>query len=180
MKTLVLFALAVMLAGCGEDFVRKSVPMGTPFSAETHAPFSAPGTASIKGQGFLRQRGGGVVTCAGSEVFVLPDTLYFREMLEIFRAGDMIEGGVAEEPKKLGRVTMCDAQGNFVATGLPAAKWLVATQVRWIAGDSSQGGELLREVTTTDGETTVFLTEANQVGPIVRHEEQDDGDDDEE
>jgi len=46
------------------------------------------GDNNVKGQGFLRQQGGGVVTFAGSAVMMLPATSFFREAIGHFRSGN--------------------------------------------------------------------------------------------
>ena len=51
------------------------------FDEEEIRRYSEPGTSGVKGQAFLRQQGGGIVTCAGSEVFLVPATPYYRQLL---------------------------------------------------------------------------------------------------
>lgn len=112
------------------------------------------------GQAFLRQKGGGIVTCAGSSVFLLPDTPYFVQAAIASNS----RNGVADMPKPPSRdVTgvregTCDAQGNFKFTRLPAGKWQVTTRVSWVVGYARQGGTLLRRLeTSAQGEVSTFL-----------------------
>src|SRR4030095_16529486 len=80
----VVIMLGLLCAGCA---TRQPVQMQTAFDPLEHNAYMEPGENSIKGQGFLRQQGGGVVTCAGSEVFMVPATSFFREVVMLFRAG---------------------------------------------------------------------------------------------
>lgn len=84
-RELLSFVAASMLAGCATYAAPAPVAITTPFDREAHAPYYLSGTGSIHGQAFLRQQGGGVVTCAGSPIG--PNaTLYFDvELLKVPR-----------------------------------------------------------------------------------------------
>lgn len=133
------------------------------FDLASHARFQSSGTGVIYGQGFMRQQGGGVVTCAGSEVYVVPATDYFESMLFPVRA---LAGRDGFDPAALPlfRTGMCDAQGNFRVEGLPDGAWLVFTTVEWRAGDAPQGGGLRKAAAVQGGrQTQVFLTDVDRV-----------------
>lgn len=151
--------LVVALAACVPP--RADVQLNV--NTSEYAVYKVPGTASIAGQAFLRQRGGGVVTCAGSQVFLLPDTSAFRNLVQTASTSQVnlkTEGNI----QSVGRMTMCDAQGNFRFDNLPVASWIVGTQVRWEVGSAGQGGDLLTRVSTSSGGTTqVLLSDANRL-----------------
>jgi len=133
-----------------------------PYSAEEHEPYRADGSASITGQAFLRQRGGGVVTCAGEKVMVMPDTQYFRETLLQLKAGAVPSAGQdVWKGAGLVRRTQCDAQGNFTVTKLPAGNWLVVTAVLWTVGYRQQGGIV----------STSVPVKANQAAQVLLSDE---------
>jgi hypothetical protein len=136
--------------------------MQTKFDYAEHKPYTQPGSNIIKGQGFLRQRGGGIVTCAGSHVYVMPATSFFSEITNHLRAGKEPQVDEKIDPvyKSMLKQSQCDAQGNFTFNSLPNGNWFVATEVKRTVGYSQQGGALMREVTVSNGETIqVLLTE---------------------
>lgn len=161
----VVIALGLFYAGCS---IRQPVQIQTVFDRSEHEPYTEPGENSIKGQGFLRQQGGGVVTCAGSEVLMIPATSFFREVVMYVRAGNAPH--IAEkifDPafKSIIKHAQCDAQGNFSFSKLPSGAWFVLTDVSWVVGYARQGGVLTREVTLSNNETAqVLLTEKDFVG----------------
>ncbi len=129
------------------------------FDGKSHSAYLQPGTSTLVGQGFLRQRGGGIVTCAGNGVLALPATQFFRERVAKLGTG---YGGTVVDDVTPGygavvRSGQCDAQGNFKLEGLPAGEWLVLTEVRWRIGYNNQGGYLLREVATAAGQAQQVL-----------------------
>lgn len=166
-RSLALFATAISLVACTTPSPRPTAEMHTKFVGADHEIFRQSGTGTIKGQGFLRQKGGGTVTCAGSTVSLLPSTPFFKEMLEHLKNGRQIALGekVNVSYKSILKQSQCDAQGNFTFSGLPTATWYVSTMVKWSVGHSQQGGGLLREVSSIDNETIqVLLTDGDLVG----------------
>jgi hypothetical protein len=146
--------------GCA---ARSTVTVNTNVSEAELAPFRKAGTSSIIGQGFLRQNGGGVVTCAGSTVILSPDLPPIRQAIDAARAGHNVQGtgGVWGNA---GRKATCDAQGNFHFDNLPSADWYVVTEVKWSVGYSPQGGTLGAPVSTHDGAASqVLLADANYI-----------------
>jgi hypothetical protein len=164
MREMVIFGLiALVLVGCA---IPQPVSMQTSFDRKEHMPFIQAGTNTVRGQAFLRQQGGGVVTCAGIEVHLLPSTSYFREFMRHVRAGKkpQASGKVGAEFASIWKKAQCDAQGNFVFHDLANGTWFVATDVQWTVGYSLQGGKLLKEVTVADGETVqVLLSDQDRI-----------------
>lgn len=151
-------AALIMLSACAPPpkqtytYPQQTLPA---FDNAEHEPYRHSGSASINGQGFMRQRGGGTVTCAGSRVILAPATSYFRAALSIAHAGQ------APQPVKgYARIGQCDAQGNFHFAGVPALRWIVMTEVSWEVLKKRQGGVLSREVDAVDGSMVqVLLTD---------------------
>lgn len=117
------------------------------FNPGVHALYKASGSATIEGQAFLRQQGGGVVTCAGSEVLLAPATAFYRAAIVDPK---FIYGATASlmsaDAKALIHETMCDATGNFTFSGVAAGVWVVITDVSWVAAGRREGGALVKEV----------------------------------
>jgi hypothetical protein len=85
-------AAAALQGGCAHNFVTQPSFDLPSFDAEDHRSFEGSGTATIKGQAFLRQKGGGVVTCAGSDVKLMPATNYFKAAVAQARMGAQANG----------------------------------------------------------------------------------------
>jgi hypothetical protein len=137
--------------------------MQSKFDPTEYAAYQGTGTGTITGQAFLRQQGGGVVTCAGSPAFAVPATAYTREIAAAAVSGRAAFGIQGQAPiGSLGSAkkdSQCDAEGNFEITGLKAGNWIVMSQVSWMVGYYSQGGVVSKEVYVTDGQTQkVILT----------------------
>jgi len=152
--------------------------MVTPYSEADFAPWSGSGPATLRGQAFLRTVGGDVKTCAGQDVYLVPGNSYDNEAM-------LSHGHAVLDPAAFHywRKSICDAQGNFTFTGLPARRWYVGATVKWgvphiespgerpgpltalILGIppapqvDQQGGELLTAVMLEPGENQILLTD---------------------
>lgn len=152
-------ALAIVVAACAPTMVQMSL---APADVEAATAMLGSGTSTIKGSALLRQRGGGVVTCAGNDVFLIPATASATsELRRVFgddkgyvsRGGDATLGGgklvVAPTPNRPG---VCNAQGFFTFTNVRAGKWYVMTSVVWTVGDEYQGGAMLGNAEVREGQ----------------------------
>ena len=126
-------AVAALLAAALLMACTHTVPKAVAYASGDHAAFRATGTATIAGEGFLRRPNGRLVRCSGNEVFLLPDTPYFREWLAVHRAGKRFDSAadLAHAHRESVRVTQCDMAGTFRFGQLPAGKWFVATRVSY-------------------------------------------------
>jgi hypothetical protein len=124
-----------------------------------------PGGNIVKGNGFMRQQGGGVVTCAGSTVTLVPATAYADERAAALygivneRRASTSNVMLRFEPdypayKTLVKQTMCDAQGNFTFERVADGTFYVTTFVNWKVGASQQGAALAIRVVVAGGQTT--------------------------
>lgn len=160
-----LAAAGLALGGC------TSVEKKLPFDAKVHNGALAKGTATIEGEGFLRRKNAWLARCSGEVVYLVPDTPYFREWVEIYRSGNTIENAPALNAQHKGAVrkTQCNMQGKFTFENLPAGKWLVATRVTYdseatISILPMYDYTFLTEVETKAGETTsVILSNPNRI-----------------
>lgn len=157
-----LTAATVLLSGCVAPMPERRyvVELVHPFDADQAAKLMAEGRATVRGSGFLRQKGGGIVTCAGSNVTLIPATDYAKERIH-YIYGDNDDGYATEwrhsfKPDYavfhgMNRVTRCDAQGNFIFERVADGDFILTTEVRWQAGYSPQGGFLMRRVAVRNG-----------------------------
>lgn len=175
-----IIAIAVVIAGCAHNAAVAPVLPGPParviapiiaaFDYQKSLDMIGPGTATLRGSALLRQSGGGVVTCAGNKVLLIPATPYAEERIN-FIYGPTQTGLVDPdlppplfEPNppeywKAMRYSLCDAQGYFEFDGVKAGKYFVTTNVSWTVGYLKQGGNLLGPVVIAEGEKrTVILS----------------------
>ena len=161
----------------------EATAMNATFDDKQAAAYAGAGPANLHGQAFLKTVVGDVKTCAGEDVVIMPGTPYVEEVIE--RVHDGVEIHMDERAKSLARRTICDAQGNFTFSGLPAQKWLILTQVKWgvphieqpgerpgliglLLGFhgppnvDEQGGELLQAIDLRPGDNQAFLTSRDQ------------------
>jgi len=84
MKTLtIIFALATVIfaAGCLPPIEPTEVSLQSSFDANAAQELLRKGNNTIRGNALVRQAGGGVVTCAGAEVLLIPATAHATERM---------------------------------------------------------------------------------------------------
>ena len=124
------------------------------------------GQNTVKGNAFMRQQGGGVVTCAGEEVTMIPATAYAQLRMQ-YVYGNTKSGVVKympnveffpnpDEYQNLTRRTRCDSQGNFLFERVADGDFYFVTSVNWQAGNTSQGGFIMLR-SDVKGSATVSL-----------------------
>lgn len=161
MKNLLLILVIVgTLAGCAAP-QRPTVAINSPFDIAQAQMLVKDGTNTIRGNGFLRQRGGGVVTCAGSEVVLVPATYYARERIAyLYGTGGMNRQRLnpvfvpdPPEYRTITKKTRCDAQGNFTFERVADGDFFVTTGVHWQVGGANQGGPIMSRARVSGGES---------------------------
>lgn len=163
-KTLILSAItAALLTGCAATKINTTAP----FDKDEMAEKMQPGNNTITGSGFIRQRNGGTVTCAGNTVELIPEMAYSRERMEAYfgnkdkgyktvyqiKSIQVNEGYRPEEYINLRRTTECDAQGFFKFDKVKDGSYFLVTNVLWSLQYTTEGGALMRRVEVANGET---------------------------
>lgn len=144
------------------------------FNAEFARAQIASGAGKISGTAFLRQRGGGVVTCAGQDVVMVPVTdyasdrvfhLYGMEPTINFTVSQDIGLALNRRPKFIpdipeyrehSRSTKCDAQGEFQFEDVKDGEYYISTSVIWRV-QSYQGGLLATRVKVENGKSPKLI-----------------------
>lgn len=135
------------------------------------------GGSAITGSAFARQRGGGVVSCAGNTVYLMPDTDFYNwaitpvveERIDTSlgfnsRMGEdesyPVDERLAGEPLQYVRTESCDIDGRFGFVDVPRGAYLVVTVITWfVPGSGQQGGPVFEHVSVDGGESVeVTLT----------------------
>ena len=153
--------VAGALSACGGEVEKK-----VGFDDREHAAYLAKGKASIDGEGFLRRPNGWLARCSGGVVYLVPATGYFREWVEVYRAGNRLANAkdLNETHGKAIRKTQCDMQGRFQFADLPAGKWILVTRVTYDGAEWTNDSTLVSEVETKQGEIAkVILSNPNRI-----------------
>jgi hypothetical protein len=156
----------------------------TPFDPSNFTSWSGDGSSNLHGQAFLKTVGGEIKTCAGEDVLLLPATAYVDDLL--VKTGAGVSVSPDSRLMSLSHRTVCDAQGNFSVSRLPAQKWYVLTRVTWgvphieSPGEKpgplaslllgirappaidQQGGDLVHSVELNPGDNQVLLTDRDE------------------
>jgi len=171
MKRVASIGVLALLAGCVTMQPQEvEYKLLSSFDAEFAKTQIAQGDGEINGTAFLRQQGGGVVTCAGQDVHMTPVTQYASDRL--FRiygtapaVGHTVGSDIREalrvrikfvpdfpEYKEYSRATKCDAQGEFRFENVKDGDYYISTPVVWQVG-AHQGGFLATRVKVENGKT---------------------------
>lgn len=164
MKLYACVILAFLLSGCA--MLQPPAKISSPYDSATAKEKLKPGTNTVTGSAMVRQRGGGVVTCAGNKVKLFPSTPYTDERHGLIISGS--SGGFVSPATYRGPFrfdpdpaeykvnvieTLCDAQGKFEFRNVADGDFYVTTEVMWQIEYSTQGGLFVRKVSLQGGET---------------------------
>ena len=135
------------------------------FDAGEAAYVHVAGDNVIRGQMFMRRQDGLVLTCAGGEMLLVPQTRYSRERIGHLHGGtdgDGLHQGVkleAPDPryKEYMRRSTCNAQGDFSFNGLSDGRYFVIGSIYWEGSSSLARATMMRPVKVRGGETLDFL-----------------------
>lgn len=165
----VALTLVVLLSACMTPPKPEGARLSQPITAEQVAAYLDLGPGKIKGQAFLREDGGRVVTCAGAEVLLMPDTASTREVVRLLKDGRFASMRVnGERPSKLFpqafRKKWCDRDGAFLFDQLAKGSWILMTRVHWKTGVSHQGGVVVGFLDVTGkGVDEIVLSHAHLI-----------------
>lgn len=156
---------ALVLFGCASP--PKRVALTSKFDAADAQRLLAKGTNSLRGSALIRQSGGGVVTCAGGVVNLVPATDYAVERIRAIYGNDQhgyqpyfVRTNFENETfeyRSLTKTGRCDAQGFLKFDQLADGSFFAITQIMWKVGDSGQGGNLMHRVTVVGGEAVEIV-----------------------
>lgn len=152
------FALAAMVTGCAPRVVNLS----SSFDVGQAGRMTQKGVNIITGSALIRQQGGGVVTCAGLPVSLIPSTAYADERIRVLYGNNLrgyssVNQAVRFQPDpstfyQLTKDTVCDAQGNFQFLNVADGTFYVVSRITWMVGYSAQGGSIMHQVTVQGGD----------------------------
>ncbi len=161
-RLLALSVVSLLLSGCVTTPQKWSI--SATFDVAQARSLLSEGSNTVRGSALVRQRGGGVVSCAGREVLLVPATTYASERVgAIYGSGErgynpagrsFIFDGELPEYWQMQRKTMCDAQGYFKFDKVANGTFYVVTMITWQVNDYSQeGGALMHRVSLAGDES---------------------------
>jgi hypothetical protein len=166
-----ILALSSFFSACAPIPPAKPVKIHSPFDFEQTSKLLTKGHNIVKGSALLRQQGGGVVTCAGQEVQLIPVTGYSNERITAIYGN--YEGGynpitrqvIFEEENPLYTSlrlrTRCDAQGYFKFENVGDGQYFAVTGITWTVGNNPQGGSIAQKIQLQGGEVKeIVLTQS--------------------
>jgi hypothetical protein len=119
--------VAFGIAGCATPVHQ----MATQFNESEFERYalSVGGASTIRGQAFLKTRGGEVRFGAGEKVTLIPMTAYSREVWQASVAGKETK----KDPRleKYVRTTVADGNGNFEFSNLPVGDYFIECPIFW-------------------------------------------------
>jgi hypothetical protein len=165
-QALVCAAFGALLCSCATV----KPPVWNPISESNEAAYQSyisGGSASLSGQAFLTQRGGGVVKAAGRTVTLDPAISVGNEWWAKSGKSWALRSFTPPSPgfAKARKTTVADADGRFKFLGLAPGKYYVRTEVTWEVGGytPTQGGLVGQLVEVkTDQPTEVVLNQYPQ------------------
>ena len=136
-----------------------------PFNYEETKRAMRAGKNTVKGSGFLRQRGGGLVTVAGEGVGLFPVTEYssarIRAVYGNVSAGISSRNDLPEAPStyyELGYKSTADVDGRFEFNNVADGSYFCTTSARWqVSENGSSGGDIMKRVDVSGGKTVSIV-----------------------
>ena len=174
MKFAIMAGAASLLVGCVTPGpVQQTIKVNEPFDKVEASEMISEGAVTLSGTAFLRQQGGGVVTCAGNEVRLLPATKYASERMAGIYGKTFVRDEIQylnvysprlraivqpnpPEYMQYTRTTTCDAQGNFEFQGVKDGRYFVISRVIWRVR-MDEGGMLASLVAVQNGKASRII-----------------------
>lgn len=161
-NAIIIYVFSIFLASCAS--APQIFNLSTNFDISEVAWFSKQGSATISGDSFWRQAGGGVVTCAGTKISLYPQSQYADERAK-FLYGNNTKGfrgalhtnyqfipDDSYDYHEARKTTICDATGKFEFLNLPSGQYYIASRVVWQVQSIWQGGSLMQKISLAENE----------------------------
>jgi hypothetical protein len=140
MRNIYCIIVVCFLTACVSVSTERPVLERVNFPNSEYVNLVSNGTGTVKGQAFLKTRGGDVKTAAGNEVILNSVTSYSTQWFEKSYKG----GNVLAEPDQryLDSIisTIADADGRFEFEDVPPGKYYLVSSVTWETPTGYNGG----------------------------------------
>ncbi len=163
-KILAALVVSAVLSGCVTQQVKPTVER-IAFPESEYIQLKATGSSVVRGQAFLKTRGGDVKVAAGEEVQLNPVTSYSNQWFEEhYSKQNPIALGDPRQQQYI-RKKIADGSGRFEFKDVPAGEYYVVAIVTWEAPTGyqaalqKQGGLVVKRIKVSEREELeVILT----------------------
>jgi hypothetical protein len=156
----------IFLTGCVVQPI-KTINISSTFNSNLAKSLLKEGDNKIQGSALIRQAGGGVISCAGRKVHLIPKTEYQTERI-IHLYGNETKGynsnnnyNFSPEPedfKNLNKAVLCDVQGYFEFDNVADGSFYIVSSIFWrVTQYRNEGGSLFAQVSVKNGETKKII-----------------------
>ena len=168
-----LLAAILIIGACATTRPTAVPKISVPFDTEQASQAITDGPNTIVGSALIRQSGGGIVHCGGREVLLVGATDYSLELVSLV-FGSTDKGYVRAAGRRrsvretifqavyvhpdwwqAAKMTLCDAQGEFVFDDVADGAYLLLVSVVWNVpsryGSSVQGGTMMSRIEISGG-----------------------------
>lgn len=156
--------------GCATQSPLPKYEIKSKFDQEQSDSLTKEGSNTVKGSALMRQVGGGIVTCAGQTISLVPVTDYSKERITYLygteNGGYLSASNMQRNPQPFSftdpayeqsrKHTTCDAQGFFKFEKLADGEFYIGGSITWKSNPNNyffDGGTLMRRVKVQGGET---------------------------
>lgn len=168
----IILIFAILVSGCSSTPVKYMVAKEprVPWPVEEYAKIDDwSGANIVKGQAFLKTRGGDVKVAAGNEVYLNPVTSYSTQFVDaiIYKKHGVGVVLVPETPDPrihdYVKTTVADSDGRFTFHDVKSGDYYLYSTVTWEApvgyqgALSMQGGWVLQKVTVSENSRNNFI-----------------------
>lgn len=171
-KVLTILSVLFFINSCAHQ---EPIKLNSTFDENQAKSMLENGKMTFTGEAFLRRTDGGIVTCAGQEVKLIPETQYAAERIfHIYGAQQkayspaiyFITNPTTFTPDEsayynYSRSSICNSQGHFKFTSLNKGKYIIIARVMWGPLPNRyfpEGGNLVYHVELTENNQHVVLT----------------------
>lgn len=159
-KYYLLLLSCILLGACVEP---KTHELHSTFDVSKAQIILEKGNNTIKGEAFIRQQSGNIVTCAGYDVDLIPYTEYTDERMTILygaaqKGFNRENTNVKFTPDILDyynyqRTKTCRHNSSFTFDNVKDGNYYIVSCIYWWVNNLPQGGCLMENVSVTAGET---------------------------
>lgn len=172
-KILVVLSVSFFINACA---YKEPIRINSTFDENQAKSMLENGKMTLMGEAFLRRTDGGIVTCAGQEVELIPETQYAAERIfhvygsqqKAYKPYSYFIGNqttfIPDEASyhNFQKLSVCDAQGHFKFTNINKGKYIIIASVLWGPLPNRyypEGGILIYRVDPIDNEQHVIMTQ---------------------
>ena len=155
---LLMVGVILFVSGCMESVQTvKRIPF--PVEEYRELPKMGTGTATVRGQAFLKTRGGDVKYAAGNEILLFPVTSYSDQWYRVLLEFPTKILDKTSDPRYSKYVTTMtgDGEGNFEFKNVPAGNYYLSTTILWEVPQRGgylwpTGGTIGKKISVEDGQ----------------------------